>query len=799
MECTPKGEVILGKNGKPTCQTITLKLAAAGLKMKYTDQGGTAPLTLAACHPDWEDFLDLNETVSEMADHLMEEDIRSKGTPSPQDNTASKITPLPPPGSIMVPVGNFLGDQSARASRDNPVHLSDATEASVSGSRPNKGADTEDNTAILGHFSDALREMAASIISLEDRYYKALCEVIVETEKALRDVSRIDAHYVSRVVMAAWQEAVQVVASHMEGVDTTTFLAARKDARRVTHEYVQKVTQAREERDATHAEEQEQRKEAIKKNDLKDPVVCLLHVTCWVVHAQCEKVVDAFLTSIDNTLHKHVAIHAQGPLMANALSTAFQFQMSVWCMVGEECVRPIWTKHSDWCGLAGIVQAIVETFPKKCALMFPPAPAPASAQPVSFSSMFKPVPSDGDEDDDNDTLGTGGGLLKFSTSTPMLSGSRCGSAAMFSDAPSFTSGALPHAGAFLLASDNLAVPGTSAHVRGSHAGNPDLGEEVDNEDDLEKGVGKDASGEPTLDTDEMALLEDIIPWVAPQSRPPVMPKSGNKRAVTHFDGGSASSESSAEDLNATRLASRSSKKGGTPTKVSSPDQWSTSDVDTVRQLQYKADFQHFRDYRDEKISLANKKSINTVNHSAYLATAHKAPNTVIARCVFSVANYQAVLQKQGGDVAKFDQEAKYFKKGASRSRAPDTEKVPIDRVMLVCQHEDGRDVVYSDPDGFGCPGTMGLWDLHSPGALARGKMILDSGTVDANFCPLCAFWSTNNETLNNHIRKHYQMGLTCRTDGFTTSSVAVMKAHMEKEHGYKGKRAGQAKKPKGKG
>ena len=119
--------------------------------------------------------------------------------------------------------------------------------------------------------------------------------------------------------------------------------------------------------------------------------------------------------------------------------------------------------------------------------------------------------------------------------------------------------------------------------------------------------------------------------------------------------------------------------------------------------------------------------------------------------------------------------------------------------MLVCQHKNGVDVAYSDADGFGHPGTMGLWDLHSMNALSQAKMQLQSPLVDANFCPLCSFWSMNNETLNNHIHKHYRMGLTCRADGFTMASVAVMKAHMEMEHGYKGKCSGQAKKAKGKG
>ena len=119
--------------------------------------------------------------------------------------------------------------------------------------------------------------------------------------------------------------------------------------------------------------------------------------------------------------------------------------------------------------------------------------------------------------------------------------------------------------------------------------------------------------------------------------------------------------------------------------------------------------------------------------------------------------------------------------------------------MLVCQRENGVNVKYSDSDGFGRPGMMGLWDLHSSDALNRAKMQLPSGSIDANFCPCCAFYSTNNETLNNHVHKHYGMGLTCRSDGFTMASVAAMKGHMEAEHGYEGKRASAVKKPKGKG
>ena len=201
----------------------------------------------------------------------------------------------------------------------------------------------EDEAMTLGHFSDTLNQMAASIMDLEDGYFKALHE----TEKVLRDVSHIDAHYVSHVVtvMNSWQEAVQTAASHMEGVNTTIYLAHREDARKATKEYVAMVIQAHQEYDAAHEEEQKRWKEAIKANDFEDPVIHLLHVTRKVAHTQAEKAIDVFLASIKSTLQKHVPVNAQVPPIANALSTAFQFQMSVWCMIGEECIHPMQAKH----------------------------------------------------------------------------------------------------------------------------------------------------------------------------------------------------------------------------------------------------------------------------------------------------------------------------------------------------------------------------------------------------------------------------------------------------------------------
>ena len=464
-------------------------------------------------------------------------------------------------------------------------------------------------------------------------------------------------------------------------------------------------------------------------------------------------------------------------------------------MIGEECIRPVRAKHSDWCGLAGIVQAIVETFPKNCALMFPPLPPPSVA---SFSTTFRPQSSD--DDDDANNYGASSSFHRFDSSQSVPAHgdlSRTGHPYM--------STALLHRGAFHLstnpkepASSSLSAAPVDDEERDSQLGdyNLDLGQEADDKGDGEK----DPAGDETLpNPSELELLQEIIDPAA-HNQPPSAPKSGNKRGPSHLDGSSALSDSSVEDLDA--KGAHPKKKGSTPTKAlgSHPSQWMDEDIDVVHQTHYKTDLQRFQTYRLNKIDPGDMASINTKDHSAYIEVARADPGSVIRKSVFSIVAYREVLKRKGGDVSRFDKEVDTkFKKGPRGSLVPDTEKVAIKQVMLVCQCKNGINMKYSDSDGFWRPGTMGLWDLHSSDALNRAKMQLPSGSVDANFCPCCTFWSTNNETLNNHVRKNYGMDLTCRVDGFTMASVAAMKAHMESEHRYEGKHVSAVKKPKGKG
>ena len=386
-------------------------------------------------------------------------------------------------------------------------------------------------------------------------------------------------------------------------------------------------------------------------------------------------------------------------------------------------------RHSDWCGLAGIVQAIVEIFPKNCALMFPPMPM--SAVNPSFTSTFKPASSNEDDGDGNNTLGGGGDFCRFETSTPTPLDGRRGSSGGLGRAPSFLSGSLPFGGTFIMASDNMEMAGG---VPGGFEVEPDeidhgeadevldLGEEADDEGDGKKGTVEEAPTRPMPDPNEMAMLKKIIKPGPSGEQLPAAPKAGGKRGSTHLDGGVTSSESSAKDLDISRNSTRPKKKVGTPTKATSPSEWSKEDIDIVRQIQYKTDLPRFQVYRTNNIDPPDLACINTVDHSKYLDVARADPSSVIAKSVFSVAAYRAMLEQQGGDVAKFDKEVgTNFKKGAKGSRAPDPEKVPIERIMLVCQWENGIDVAYSDPDGFGRLVTMGLWDLHSTNALSWGE------------------------------------------------------------------------------
>ena len=218
---------------------------------------------------------------------------------------------------------------------------------------------------------------------------------------------------------------------------------------------------------------------------------------------------------------------------------------------------------------------------------------------------------------------------------------------------------MPHGSAFILASDSKRAPGSALGMppaddeqRGLQPGieEVDMGLEADDE-----GEGrKEAPGDESLiDPREVELLSEIINPVI-DDQVPTAPKSGDKRGLTHLNGGSSSSDSSSEDLDAKGTCVK--KKVATPTMASHLSQWSEEDINVMHQIWYKTDFDHFQTYCHNKIDPADIASINTKDHSTHIEVARVNPSLVIKKSIFSVAAYRETLWLKGGDVFKFDRE-----------------------------------------------------------------------------------------------------------------------------------------------
>ena len=102
VERNLSGELVKGTTEKPLCQELLINLTGPSGKLEYTptDRGHPPPLTLAVCHPGWDNYLDLTETVTEMAHRLMKEDGQEVATPPKAGTTPKKeavksvITPV---------------------------------------------------------------------------------------------------------------------------------------------------------------------------------------------------------------------------------------------------------------------------------------------------------------------------------------------------------------------------------------------------------------------------------------------------------------------------------------------------------------------------------------------------------------------------------------------------------------------------------------------------------------------------------------------------------------------------------
>ena len=100
-----------------------------GGRLEYMSTGAGHPplLTLVACHPRWDDFQDLGETVAEMSQCLIDKDgqlegAKLKGGTLPKEKDSTQIVVLPPnDDTVFMPKTDFptgpYGSWHSRESR----------------------------------------------------------------------------------------------------------------------------------------------------------------------------------------------------------------------------------------------------------------------------------------------------------------------------------------------------------------------------------------------------------------------------------------------------------------------------------------------------------------------------------------------------------------------------------------------------------------------------------------------------------------------------------------------------------
>ena len=271
--------------------------------------------------------------------------------------------------------------------------------------------------------------------------------------------------------------------------------------------------------------------------------------------------------------------------------------------------------------------------------------------------------------------------------------------------------------------------------------------------------------------------------------------AGRKRHLEDDDGddeGEGTEETDGSDIEDMTVPTKKGKNRQSPAKSSkkesATENYTEADIAIVHADRHTRNFPALQNYRSNVASPSDTSSVNLVSHEAYLDLV-TATQGITSRVVFDHAGGKEYLKKKGvKDFKAYDDGWKIPLPRTMSGRFPDGANTAIDRIMMVYRRPNGAVVKDDDKDGFGRTCLMGLWGLHTEGALVRCTHFLADGhskISGVNVCPFCRFWNTNDVSLNNHVRKHYNMGLCCPEDGFISGSAKKMRTHLEGEHDYK--------------
>ena len=180
---------------------------------------------------------------------------------------------------------------------------------------------------------EALGQMNNSLEHLEWGYFDCFHETVKATWEVLADLNEVDATYVDTVLMAMgkWQKSVTLTIADMHTDNCVVWDAKRNAIDEATQEFGEMCEASR-----------------IKRANAREANEPMM-VPC--VPAE------------------HLPL-----LVSNAYNTVSQFRMTIWWMVADECIMPMWHDYLMNFGLATVMQHTLEKVPSTCMRIMPPCP-----------------------------------------------------------------------------------------------------------------------------------------------------------------------------------------------------------------------------------------------------------------------------------------------------------------------------------------------------------------------------------------------------------------------------------------
>ena len=620
---------------------------------------------------------------------------------------------------------------------------------------------------------EALGWMNNSLEHLEQGYFNCFHETVKATQEVLADLNEVDTTFVDTVLVAMgkWQKDITLAIADMHTNDCVVWDAKHKAIDEATQEFAKACEASHIKRAVAH----EAHQKAVVEGNEKDPVIELLDRVLVKTREVANKAMEAFQKQFEEALVPRVPIEHLPILVSNAYNTVSQFRMTIWQMVADECIMPMWHNYLMNFGLASIMQHALEKLLSTCMRIVPPRPlelkddltaflnslgnASASctlATPIVHPTVAPPVtplvpppvitPLPG-------IPALGAGPVP-ATTVPVFRGAPLAAipAGMVTGVSVFQTSPGPAPG-FKMLPASIRVTSTSSALTAAStpkASTSGIALPVSipggRSEFLTDAI--QAGNVPSLDEEgDVELNEDLRKMARDVSHKQM---AGSK----HVHDKDIDKDEEAEDGNGSMFEDldkplpapmKRSGKAKSPAK-SGPVNWPPAEVDGLCQNRYAVDRPEMRDYHRNYLAEANQKTFNLKNHAKYLDIILSKPS-IMQDVVFTVERgWTYFAEKHKVPLGLYDQGVPMPLPAVPGSkRFPDKKAVAIVYIMVIVAHPNGQNIADNDPNSFGHTCLMGLWGLHTEKVLQQCRKMCTDGVnqITAGFCPFCEFWMTN--------------------------------------------------------